>query len=294
MMKFSLYILKIRIFIFFLVLNGLFFQLSAQKINDSADCKVNKEYISSYWTDAKGLIASPVKWTKGEWIGAGAVVATTAFLFTQDEKITTYFRGLPNDNFDQVNKYFYDPYGKMYYTIPLMGAFYIYGAANHKDKPKVVAMDFVKASVYSGIIVTVIKHVTHRRRPYQTDPLNAHIWEGPIPDSWGHTSFPSGHTIMAFTFASVVGTHYKKTVWVPIVVYSLAGLEGYSRIRSDKHWASDVLVGAALGYAIGKFVVNQDHCKIQVAPIISSNFTGLNFSYSFNSAPKYSSQLRLK
>ncbi len=263
--------------------------IKSQSQNDSiAKCDVNKAYIKSYWENGKGLITSPIRWSTGEWITAGAVVGTTAILFTQDEAIASYFRELPEGNFEQVNKYFYDPFGKMYYTIPLMGAFYLYGAAAQKEKPKVVAMDFVQASIYSGIIVTLIKHTTHRHRPYQTDPLNSNLWDGPNTDDWGRTSFPSGHTIMAFTFASVIGTHYKKTIWVPILVYGLATAEAYSRMRSDKHWSSDVLVGAALGYGIGTFVVNQDRCKIKVLPIVSSNFTGLNFGYSFNKASKLS------
>ena len=263
-------------------------KVNAQISNDSIfKCSVNATYFKSYWTDSKELITSPVRWSTGEWIAAGAVVGTTAILFTQDESITTFFRGLPEGNFEQVNKYFYDPFGKMYYTIPLMGAFYIYGAATHKNKPKAVAMDFVKASLYSGIIVTVLKQATHRHRPYQTTPLNAHIWDGPITDDYlSYTSFASGHTIMAFTFASVIGTHYKKTIWVPILAYGLATLEGYSRMRADKHWASDVFIGASLGYAIGTFVVNQNHCRLKITPILSSNFTGLGFGYSFNTAPK--------
>ena len=258
----------------------------AQELNDSTlNCGVNKTYFKSLWSDGKKLVISPAHWSTGEWIAAGGVVATTAILFTQDEAIASYMRGLPTEGFDKANEYFFDPFGKMYYTLPLMGAFYVYGAATHKTKPKVVAMDFVKASLYSGIIVTVIKHLAHRHRPYQTDPLNAHLWDGPSTDDWGHTSFASGHTIMAFTFASVIGTHYKKTIWVPVLTYSLAALEGYSRMRADKHWASDVFVGAALGYAIGTFVVNQDHCKLKVSPMMGSNYMGLGFSYSFNKAP---------
>ena len=273
------------LFLLLLFLMG-FQRIATAQSDTTLKCGVNKPYIKSYWTDTKGLVTSPGRWSTGEWIAAGAIVGTTAILFTQDEAIATYFRGLPEGNFEQANKYFYDPFGKMYYTIPLMGAFYIYGAAAHKTKPKVVAMDFVKASLYSGIIVTLIKHTAHRHRPYQTDPLNAHLWDGPATDDWGHTSFASGHTIMAFTFASVLATHYKKTIWVPILSYSLATLEGYSRMRADKHWASDVFVGAALGYAIGTFVVNQDHCRLKVNPVISSTYTGLGFSYTFNTAPK--------
>lgn len=257
----------------------------AQTSKDSTiNCSVDGAYVKSYWSNTKKLIISPAKWSTGEWVAAGAVAVSTGILFTQDESIARYLGKLPEGNFEEMNKYFYDPFGKMYYTIPLMGAFYIYGAIAKKNKPKAVAMDFVQASIYSGIVVTLIKHAAHRHRPYQTDPLNAHLWDGPITDDMNRTSFPSGHTIMAFTFASVVGTHYKKTIWVPILVYGLAFAEGYSRMRAEKHWASDVLVGAALGYGIGTFVVNQDRCKIKVLPIVSSNFVGLNFGYSFNRA----------
>jgi membrane-associated phospholipid phosphatase len=275
------------IFIFSFLLNT---TAIAQHKTDSI-CRVDKAYIKSYWTNTKGLITSPARWSTGEWIAAGTVVAGTAVLFTQDEAINDYFTGLPEGNFDNWNTYFFDPFGKMYYTIPLMGAFYIYGAATKKSKPKAVAMDFVQASLYSAVVVTMMKHIAHRHRPYQTDPAEAHIWDGPFTDDWGYTSFPSGHTIMAFTFASVVGTHYKKTIWVPIVVYSLAAAEGYSRMRANKHWASDVLVGAALGYGIGTFVVNHSNCKYTLIPVISSSYTGLSFTYSFNRSTRLQTQL---
>jgi membrane-associated phospholipid phosphatase len=275
------------LFVFSLLLNA---PILAQQKNDSI-CRVDKTYLKSYWTNTKGLVTSPARWNTGEWIAAGAVVAGTAVLFTQDEAINNYFTGLPEGNFENWNTYFFDPFGKMYYTIPLMGAFYIYGAAAKKSKPKAVAMDFVQASLYSAVVVTLMKHLSHRHRPYQTDPVNAHLWDGPITEDWGRTSFPSGHTIMAFTFASVVGTHYKKTIWVPIVVYSLAAAEAYSRMRANKHWASDVLVGAALGYGIGTFVVNNSSCNYTLVPIISSTYTGLSFSYSFNRSAPVQTQL---
>ena len=280
-MHFRQFIFAVVIFISGLIGNP---QLSiAQNKIDTSLCRIDKAYLKSYWTNAKKLTISPAHWSTGEWIAGGAVLAGTAVLFTQDESIARYFEGLPDNNFDKWNTYFFDPYGKMYYTIPLMGAFYIYGAAAKKDKPKAVAMDFVQASLYSAIAVTLIKHVAHRHRPYQTDPLDAHLWDGPLTDDWAHTSFPSGHTIMAFTFAAVVGTHYMKTVWVPILTYSLAAAEAYSRMRAEKHWASDVFVGAALGYAIGTFVVNQSQCKLKVAPIVSSSFLGFNFRYTIGS-----------
>jgi hypothetical protein len=46
---------------------------------------------------------------------------------------------------------------------------------------------------------------------------------------------------------------------IPIVAYSAATLIGLSRITENKHWASDVFVGAALGYLCGRQVVNNYH-----------------------------------
>ncbi len=263
------------LFIFFALL------LSFQTIwaQDSLNCKVNKAYIYSLGKDVKPLIISPTKWGKGEWIAAGTVIGAGAILYSQDKQIAEFWQSNQSDALDKADEYFFDPFGKMYYTIPLMGAFYIYGATTQNNKPKRVAMDFVQASLYSGVIVTVMKNLAHRARPYQTAPLNPYIWDGPFTKNSGYTSFPSGHTIMAFTFAAVVGTHYKKTVWVPILVYSLATLEGVSRMYSNNHWSTDVLIGGTMGYAIGTFVVNRNHCRLTTLPIISSNYTGLSFNY---------------
>ena len=52
---------------------------------------------------------------------------------------------------------------------------------------------------------------------------------------------------------------YKNTPWVPIVSYSAASLIGASRITENKHWFTDVLTGAALGYLCGRQVVNNYH-----------------------------------
>ncbi|OYT11573.1 MAG: hypothetical protein B6I18_03550 [Bacteroidetes bacterium 4572_112] len=261
---------------FLIIVNGFSQSASSDSIES---CKVNGKYFKEIATDFPKLIISPIKWSGGEWIAAGAVLGAGALLYTQDKVIAEWWQSNRTDALDDANTYFFDPYGKMYYTAPLMGGLYLYGVYADDNKSKRVAMDFVQATIYSSVVVTVIKHLAHRQRPYQTDPLNPYLWDGLSTDDWGHTSFPSGHSITAFTFAAVVGTHYKETVWVPVVAYSLAVLEGASRMYANKHWSSDVLIGSALGYAIGTFVVNQNHCKLKAMPIISTNFTGIGFSY---------------
>ncbi len=252
-----------------------------QNAADSIPAKcLNKEYIKSYFSDVKPLIISPSKWERNDWIIAGTVAGSTALAFVFDEEIGRFSQRNRTHFLDQSNVYFFDPFGKMYYTVPFMGALYVYGLASKKSKPKVVALDFVKASFYSGVIITGIKHLSHRHRPFQTNPTNSMLWDGPITDNWHHTSFASGHTIMAFTFASVLATHYSDRLWIPVLAYSVAGLSGLARIYDNKHWTSDVIVGAALGYAVGKWVVkNNRYCRFSLDASYGNNFTGLSLKY---------------
>lgn len=71
-------------------------------------------------------------------------------------------------------------------------------------------------------------------------------------------SFCSGHTSVAFSVAAantyIFSKYYPDSKWkVPVIAasYSLAALTGILRVASGEHFASDVLVGALLGTAIG-------------------------------------------
>lgn len=237
--------------------------------------KVDKSYIKSYFTDVPKIIISPVKWNKKEWIAAGTVFTTAGIFYAKDKEVMKWVQdNLPN-NFETMNTYFFDPYGKGYFTIPLMAGTYLLGTYSKDNKLKAVSMDFFKATAISGLLITGIKHLAHRNRPFQTDPLNPYIWDGPN-GNLSHTSFPSGHTIMAFTFASVISEHYKDKVWIPITVYTLAGLEAYARLGAKKHWASDVIIGEAMGYAIGTWVVNHSNYKFMVNPWVNKQSVGVN------------------
>src|SRR3984957_14408365 len=80
-------------------------------------------------------------------------------------------------------------------------------------------------------------------------------------DSWfessgsllrGRGSMPSGHTIVAFGIATVVARRYGNHRWVPYVSYGAAALVGFSRVTLSAHFISDVFLGGALGYSIGR------------------------------------------
>jgi len=70
------------------------------------------------------------------------------------------------------------------------------------------------------------------------------------PDRSDSRSFLSGHTSDCFAIATVVNDYYGKKWGIPL--YTFAALVGISRIEKNKHWPSDVLSGAALGYIAGR------------------------------------------
>jgi len=68
-------------------------------------------------------------------------------------------------------------------------------------------------------------------------------------------SFPSGHTTLAFTNATVLFNEFQDTS--PILAYSgyaFATTTGIFRMINNKHWLSDVMVGAGIGIIVTELV----------------------------------------
>ena len=61
-------------------------------------------------------------------------------------------------------------------------------------------------------------------------------------------SFPSGHTAKAFMGATLLAHEYgKHSIWIPIAGYTVATATGVMRVLNNRHYVSDVIVGAAVG-----------------------------------------------
>jgi len=222
--------------------------------------KPDKQYFKSYLEVSKRVVTAPARWNKNQWITAGSVIAGGIVLYTFDDEIRTFFQNNHSNTGDFASKYVFEPLGSGLYPAVLIGSYYLYGLTAKNIKSRQIALGATQAFVISGISVQILKHLTHRHRPYQDIPANSRKWEGPFK-GFEYTSFPSGHTIAAFSLASFFSSVYKEKMWVSILSYSLAAGVAMQRIYDDKHWASDVFIGAALGFAIGKsvyFIVNKN------------------------------------
>lgn len=87
------------------------------------------------------------------------------------------------------------------------------------------------AAVMMAAVVNGMKYSINRRRP-----------------DGGKASFPSGHTATAFTGATLLAHEYGcRSIWIPIAGYTFATATGVMRVLNNRHYVSDVLVGAAVG-----------------------------------------------
>ena len=70
----------------------------------------------------------------------------------------------------------------------------------------------------------------------------------PRPDTGELNSFPSGHTAQAFAAATFMAKEYgHRSKWYSIGAYTVATGVGAMRMLNNRHWVSDVLVGAGIG-----------------------------------------------
>jgi membrane-associated phospholipid phosphatase len=239
--------------------------------------ELNKVYLKSYWHDSKSFVVSPAKWRAKQWIGFGVVAGTGILAYTQDQRIQTFFAGHQSEAAENASKYVFEPFGR--FSPVIIAGLYMGGRLAKDNRLAGTSLTAAKALVVSGVIGTVVKQLTHRHRPYQDSiPDRAH-WDGPIAP-YEYNSFPSGHSTAAFSLATVFAMEYKSTIWVPVLAYTLATGTAVSRLYDNDHWASDVVIGSALGFVTGRFMWKQSrkgNNRVTIIPAVSTTSASVTF-----------------
>ena len=175
------------------------------------------------------------------WLGVGTAAALAIHPF--DDEINQHFQGQgPADAFFAPGKYI----GQ---TATLVGAsLTIYATGRLKDQPKVshIGMDLIRALIVDEAVTQTLKYSVGRERP---DGSDSH-------------SFPSGHSSATFAVATVLERHVNWRLSVP--AYAFATYVAMSRLHENKHFASDVAFGAAVGVIAGRTVTETGTDKYAV------------------------------
>lgn len=265
-----------------LVCGGIFPQEEAEEGSETPFFKSILEDQGKIWT-------SPFRLSTKTALQWGGIALLTGVLIANDEAIYKSFKDFQADN-SWVD--WWSPkittMGDGGFNVGVSGLFYLSGLLFKDPKAKETAKLTLLTYIHTGLVVQLMKHLTGRQRP-SVDEGKDH-WHGPsgffkryspyqLPK---YDAFPSGHTISIWGTATVIAHMYNKSPLVPVICYSLATLTGLSRVTEDTHWLSDVVLGAALGFAIGKFVVKTRRSKkIQLLPTTAGNKPGLGLAICF-------------
>ena len=211
--------------------------------------QVGLPYFKSYFTDFKDFAGRPAKWNGSQWIAASSITGAGIGLYLYDAQIRDFVIRNNPESFTQPDKWFLNPLGMGIWVAPVLGGMYFTG----DKRAKGTALAVVKAYGYGVFTAGSLKYVLQRARPGDLCPSDPYHWDGPF-GKWKYNAFPSRHAMLSFAMATVLAAEYKETIWVPVLCYSLATMASLARVQNGEHWPSDVLIGAALGFGIGKFV----------------------------------------
>lgn len=216
----------------------------------SATPTLERQFFKNILRDQKAIWTSPFRlqvrdgfWLVPLGLGTAALIASDR---RTGDKIGEFHKQL---NASRIVSYAGSGYGAG--SIAL--SFYLVGRVTHNRRARETGILGGEALIGSGIVVTALKGITQRRRPTSAKG------RGDFFD--GGSSFPSGHSIEAWSLATVIANEYHDHRLVQITAYGIAAAVSLARFTGHNHYLSDVLVGSAMGYGIGRYVYHAHHRK---------------------------------
>jgi membrane-associated phospholipid phosphatase len=142
--------------------------------------------------------------------------------------------------------------GSFYTTAAVAGSFYLIGRTTKNQKAAETGLLSAQALIDAMLVTTVLKTASQRPRPHVDHA------SGEFFDKGG--SFPSGHATSVWSVATVIAHEYgTRRPLVRFSAYGLAAAVSVARYTDEKHFLSDVFIGSAIGYVIGRYVYNTYH-----------------------------------
>jgi membrane-associated phospholipid phosphatase len=217
-------------------------------------------YVKKFGLDFGSVYTSPARWNGGQWLTFAAVVGAGAVIFAFDRDIYEAVQKQKTD-FSRGASPYIRVFGDGGFLIGLTAALYASGEIFAAPGLRKTALLGLESFLTTEALVLALKVAVGRARPYIGE--SSHNFH-PFTFRTGYTSFPSGDASGAFSVATVIAER-TDSVFVDVLVYGLAGLVALYRVHDQFHWPSDVLLGSALGFVVGKKVcrLNDDRSANQ-------------------------------
>ena len=230
----------------------LVFTISIHSISNAQIVKNVEDDVGSFFTTGGDMATSFFQFDHSTQVGLVGSAASIGAGYSVDYNIKN-FAGRNHSDFND-NLFSIDKVYGSGYTLIGIGGLYGYGILFNNEGVRKLGLQTIEAVGYAGLITTVIKSIVGRSRPYTNEgkhhfrPFNVHA---------AYTSFPSGHSTVAFAVSTVLANNTDNT-YLKILCYSASTLVVASRIYHNAHWFSDTITGSLIGYFVGDFVSKHD------------------------------------
>lgn len=201
-----------------------------------------------YWDDVRALFLAPFHWgpeDQKRFVGTVFVIGTVMVFDSRLAHESQERRsGFTDDVANATNGFGSEG------AWAVSGGLLLTGIVFHDQHFTTMGREAIEASIFAGLITTILQPVIGRERPGTSD--NETLFK---PLSNNH-SFPSGHATLAFAVASVVAARSPGWFW-PTLAYTTASLVAFDRVNYRAHFPSDVVAGAAIGISVARFIVHR-------------------------------------
>jgi membrane-associated phospholipid phosphatase len=210
--------------------------------------QLERDFLKNLLRDQKAIWTSPTQIRPGDIWWLGTIAGTTAGLIATDRESGDWIAKYPElvEPSDAVSQA-----GAGYTVAAAVTSFYLIGRATKNERATQTALLAGQAFLDSWIVVGTVKLITQRARPDSGEERSQFFVGG--------TSFPSGHSSNVWSFATVVASEYRDKPIVQVLSYGLAGLISFSRFTAQRHYLSDILIGSAVGFGVGRYVYRMHH-----------------------------------
>jgi membrane-associated phospholipid phosphatase len=215
----------------------------------------NKYNFSQFATETWSFVKQPTKWDGGDWLRVGVIGGGTFLVMQVDQPIRDavtkdqrYYRTVPIE----AGRLWAETYPPVLFFTGFAVHSWISGDVGSRK----IAFEIAQAMLYAGSVRMLSGVAIGRARPYSNEgPKSFHPFSTHSP-SQDYQSMPGGHCVIGFALSTVLSRN-AKPLWLKGLAYVPAALTFVSRVYQDRHWTSDELLGASVGYFIATWVVDQ-------------------------------------
>jgi membrane-associated phospholipid phosphatase len=162
------------------------------------------------------------------------------------------------------------------YPIVVDAALVTWAGRGQRDAAWQLMLIDAEAIAVEAVLSTALKRTVARARPYLSECRLLQESGCSADANTRNSSFLSGHALMAFTAAGTLCVqHTRLSLYgsadsaVCPAALAIATTTGVLRMVADRHWSTDVLAGALLGFGIGS-TVSLIHLHREAAPQAAS------------------------